>query len=148
MSTSAPADQRLFVTEWDECAIATERAAIIREDDPALSDAEAFELALLDEDVLGMEWEWMLEDLGEALREISPGGHYHAEGRNLGWRQCAGFKDFSAQSPADFLAQILPKTDCTFTIERDGRTLYITNYHHDAPTGEFYVITPLDEAPE
>lgn len=140
---------RVFITCWDECAIAAERVAILKEDDPSLSDDEGFRHALIDQDVFAMEWDWMLEDLGAALRDLGPGDRYRAEGRNTGWRQRAGRKNFRAASAAEFLRAILPSTDCTFVIEREGQALHIANYHHDAPTGAFYTITanPDEEDP-
>jgi len=139
--SSQTASSREFIAAWDEHAIATERAAIIREDDPSLSDEAAFEEALIDTDFFAMEWDWMLEDLDEALEALCPDRHYHVEGRNLGWRRRSGWTACRADSAADFLAAILPSTPCTFTIEREGAALLITNYHHDAPTGEFYIVT-------
>jgi len=140
MSTPS-SSQREFIAEWDECAIATERAAFIKDDDPSLSDEAAFEQAVIDTDFFAMEWDWMLEDLDEALQALCPERHYHVEGRNLGWRRRSGWTECRADSAADFLAAILPNTPCTFTIEREGAALHITNYHHDAPTGEVYVVT-------
>jgi hypothetical protein len=131
---------RVFVTEWDPCAIAQSRAEILREDDPALSQDEAFEQALRDDDINQFEWECMLDDLTTALQSISPAGYFYVEGSNLGWRQRSGYKGFRSDNGQAFLHQLLPQTECTFKIEQEGNTIYITNYHHDAPTGEFYTV--------
>ena len=139
---------RELIARWDTCEIAQDRARILQEDDPDLSDDEAFAQALLDADIFGMEWDWLLEELDAALRDLSPDGRYHAEGRNMGWRRRSGWKDFHAENAQAFLDALLPACDCTFTVEREGPALHITNYHHDAPTGEHYVVTAAAEPPD
>lgn len=145
-STTRPA--REIIARWDTCDIARDRARILQEDDPSLSDDDAFHQACLDTDIFSMEWDWLLEDLAPVLNEISPDGHFYAEGRNLGWRHRSGWAAFRAETAQDFLDRLLPATECSFTIEREGRVLHITNYHHDAPTGEFYTVTAYEPEDE
>ena len=138
---------RELIARWDTCAIAMDRALILRQDDPALSDEEAFSQACLDADIMQMEWDWLLEDLTAVLSELSPEGWFHAEGRNMGWRRLSGHKTFRAPDGQTFLDELLPRAECSFTIEREGRTLHIQNFHHDAPTGEFYTVTAASAPP-
>ena len=72
-------------------------------------------------------------------------GRFHAEGRNMGWRRRSGWKDFHAGNAQEFFNRLLSDTDCTFTVAREGQVLHITNYHYDAPTGEFYAVTGAAE---
>ncbi len=145
ISHNHPADPpRELIARWDTCEIAHARAVILKEDNPSLSDKEAFEQACLDDDIFQMEWDWLLEDVETILREISPHGSFRAEGLNMGWRRRSGWKEFRARDAQEFLRELLPDTDCTFTIERAGQTLHIANYHHDAPTGEFYTVMAHD----
>ena len=145
-TTSTPPAREL-IARWDTCAIAQERAFILRQDDPALSDEEAFCQACLDTDIMQMEWDWLLEDLTSVLAELSPEGWFHAEGRNMGWRRLSGHKTFRAADWQAFLDELLPKTECGFTIEREGSTLHVVNFHHDAPMGELYAVTAVAEPP-
>lgn len=132
--------EREIVARWDICEIAQDRARVLQEDDPDLSDDDAFQQACLDNDIIQMEWDWLLEDFEPVLRDLSPDGWFHVEGRNMGWRRRTGWKTLRAETAQHFFDQTLPDTDCTFVIEREGPMLHITNYHHDAPTGEFYTV--------
>jgi hypothetical protein len=136
---------RQLVASWDTCEIAQAQAEYLREDDPDLSEDEAFARACADADLLDFEWRHVVDCLTDVLREIAPDGHFHAEGRNMGWQRRRGYKDFRADDGQSFLRELLPDTDCTFTIEREGATLHIRNAHHDAPCGEFYTVVPAPE---
>jgi hypothetical protein len=134
-------DSRTIIAVWDSYAIAQERAGFLREDDPGLSESEAFEQACLDTDQFQFEWEDMTECLTDALHAVAPEGRFHVEGRNMGWQRRSGYKVFTAHDGQTFLDELLPCAECTFTIERAGDTLYIRNAHHDAPCGEYYTVT-------
>lgn len=134
--------KRQFVAEWDSCAIAQRQAEFLREQDPGISEAAAFAQACADSDLYQWEWQDLIDALTETLCEIAPDGRFRAEGRNMGWRHLSGYKDFTAMDGRAFLRALLPNTDCTFRIEREGQALHIRNAHHDAPTGEFYTVVP------
>ena len=129
-----------LVAQWDTCEIARCQAQYLIEDNPALDEEEAFHQACQDSDLYQFEWECLIDHLTEALRGISPDGYFYAEGSNLGWQHRSGYTGFQVEDGQEFLHQLLPKTECTFQIEREDNTLHITNYHHDAPTGEFYSV--------
>ncbi|MBU2571578.1 MAG: hypothetical protein KJ725_16440 [Gammaproteobacteria bacterium] len=51
--------------------------------------------------------------------------------------------DFEADDGKTFLANILPKTDCTFKVFLEQNIIRIQNFHHDSPTGnEWYTVRP------
>jgi len=95
---------------------------------------------------------FLIESLNETLEHIPWIVNIVIEGRRMGWQQRTGYKCvnlYKAQRSADksalaeeFLNSFLPKTDCTFTIAFYPGRIEVTNSHHDAPTGEFYCITP------
>ncbi len=132
------------IIAWDTCAIAKARGEYLREENPELSEDEAYQAACRDPFLFEDAWHHLIQDLGAVLSAISPEGRFYAQGRNLGWRQRSGYATFQAHDAGAFLRKLLPDTDCTFTIERSGGTLHITNYHHDAPTGEFYTVTAAE----
>jgi len=89
-------------------------------------------------------WEDCKEHLTEIIQKKNPGGYWRAEVVNFGWMEQDGYNVFSATTAAEFLRQILPRTDCTFHIFNYGRGLAIQNYHHDSPSGnEWYYILPI-----
>lgn len=126
---------------WDTCAIAGAYATVLQEEDPTLTDDAALTAAYTSSFIYDDAWRDLLDDLTNLLRQISPEGCFHAEGRNLGWRRLSAKGTFHARNGEDFLRQLLPNTDCTFSIVRQADTLRIINSHHDAPTDELYVVT-------
>jgi hypothetical protein len=77
------------------------------------------------------------------LQAINPDGHWHADVEKFGWRNLNGYKDFEADDGKTFLANILPKTDCTFNVFLEQNIIRIQNFHHDSPTGnEWYTVRP------
>ncbi len=132
---------------WDTCEIAVDQAKYLVENGEAADEDEGFAMACNDSDLYTLEWEWLTESLTETLNEINPDGYWHAEVANFGWRSQSGYSDFKADNGNQFLANILPKTDCTFRVFLDAdNTLRIQNSHHDAPTGnEWYTIRAATE---
>ncbi len=78
-------------------------------------------------------WQFRWSDLTDALTEIlqqkNRNGYWKARVRNFGWRSLDGWKYFMAETGSKFLEQILPQTDCHFTIFNYGRGLAIQNFH-------------------
>ena len=65
-----------------------------------------------------------------------PGGRWHAEVRNVGWRGLCGRKDFYVETGDTFLCAILPQTECMFRIYVDSQQeIRIQNFNHDSPSG-------------
>lgn len=133
---------------WDTCAETQAQADFLREENPELTEDQAFTQACQDSDYLTLVWENLLDCLQEQLTKINPKNlAYKGTVENFGWRRSSGFKTFKAKDSQDFLNQILPETDCTFNVFLEGKTIYIQNFHHDSPTGnEWYTITidPLE----
>lgn len=93
---------------------------------------------------------WLIDDFHDDLRmdmhQMNPSGSWHAEGTNIGWRKLSGHKDFCTTDAEELIHYIAPRTQsyrgqCRVYNDR----IEFTMYHHDAPTGESYVITPVQE---
>lgn len=128
---------------WDECAFLDSRAQDFLESGIAHTESEAHEIASLDYECVEWEFEDFLEDLDGFLARISPARLYHIEGRCLGWRQRAGYLDIEAPDARFFVQNVFPKTEWRLEgyFEKQRLVLKIYLYHHDAPTGELYIIT-------
>jgi len=112
---------------WDTSDIIQHQAEYLREENH--------------HDLLSFEWEYVCDSLTEWLEEISKGNGFHVEGRKLGWMNRDGYLELGDCDGREFLAKVLPNTECTFKIEKHADRLEIKNSHHDSPTGEFYTIT-------
>ena len=65
----------------------------------------------------------------------------HVEGKNMGWRNRTGYKEFTLTRGEDIFYQIAPKCQLTFKIEKIKEKEYqATISHHDSPMGEYYNI--------
>jgi hypothetical protein len=85
------------------------------------------------------------------MKSKNPGGKWHAEVKNFGWRKQSGYSDFTATDGSTFLGKILPNTDCDFTIYEYGTDgIALNNMHHDSPTGDewYYIVPAKDEVEE
>jgi hypothetical protein len=88
------------------------------------------------------EWECLVDELTELMSDKS--GYWRAEVKGFGWQGIDGIAYFKATDGAEFLKNILPKTDCTFYIHKYGKGFAIQNFHHDSPTGnEWYYVVPI-----
>jgi hypothetical protein len=130
---------------WDTFDILLHQAKHLVEEGEAADADAGFRLACEDHDLLAFGWECLLESLTEQLVSMNPDGHWSGEAINFGWQKSSGSAEFQADNGPGFLANILPKTDCTFRIYiENGNTVKIQNFHHDSPTGnEWYTLTPI-----
>ena len=126
---------------WDTATILEAQAKYLVETGEAEHEEQGWTMASEDQFLLDDEWNGLLFDLTEKLREIDPQGYWHCKVNNFGWRKTSGYKNFQAQTGQEFLSKILPKTDCSFHIYIDDNVIKIQNFHHDSPTGnEWYTI--------
>ena len=136
---------------WDTYEVAKAQAEHLQEEDPDLSDDDAYEQASADEYLYECEWDYLLTCLTDKMEEVNPGGQWRCEGSGLGWQKRSGWMEFSATNGRDFLQAILPRTECTFKIYLDGegddQEIRMVNSHHDA-MGEVYIIRPQAEEEE
>lgn len=96
-------------------------------------------------DVIYFAYESMLDNLTELIYRMNPYGKWYCEVSGFGWRKLDGYKIFDASNGSEFLRNILPDTDCTFTIyTNEVDIINIRNSHHDGT--ETYFIVPYDEA--
>ena len=90
------------------------------------------------------EWDYLLEELDELLKEVNPEGCWYCEVNNFGWRKHDGHAYLEFETAREMLSKVLPKCDCSFNIYKDGNVLKVQNYHHDSPTGnEWYELKPI-----
>lgn len=97
-----------------------------------------------DPDMLTWAWTDMLSNLDDLMKELNPDEKdWYIGASGLGWQRRSGEKFVSGRDSAkDFLHGVLPKTDNTFKIYKDGEGkkpygFTIVNSHHDA-MGEVY----------
>jgi hypothetical protein len=103
--------------------------------DEPLTPEQALDDAFADTDIYELAWENLNENLTEWLNIVNPDHRsWCVSGRNMGWRRRSGHKDIKYEdgaTGAKMLGQILPDTECTYTICFDGESLEISNSHHD-----------------
>ena len=109
-----------------------------------MSDEELFDLAAHDQFLTDDEWEYLCGELTDWIAKHNPGGEWHVEVDNFGWRELRGHKTFTAETGKQLLTAVLPNADCQFKIYHDGDgELKIQNWHHDSPWGnEVYRLWP------
>ena len=136
---------REVLLRWDEYEIWAGQVAYLQKEE-GLSEADAQTRASQDADLYSMEWDYLTNTLTEILKNLNPdSASWYAEVTSFGWRGLDGYSYFTAETGAGFLRQVLPDTECTFTIFADGPGLAIQNSHHDSPMGrEWYHIYPDD----
>jgi len=63
------------------------------------------------------------------------------EGKNMGWNNRTGHKQFTLRRGEDMFYKIAPECDLTYKIEKvKDREYNIRLSHHDSPMGEYYTI--------
>lgn len=134
-----------FVLEWDECKLYVEEVKRLIEEEGLTEEQASDKAANSDYSIY---WDDLLINLSDEMDNIARRnkyfGYWIAEVTNFGWLNRDGMKEFKATDSSDFLAEILPKTDCTFQIFRKANELKIRCWHHDSPTGnEYYYIRPM-----
>ncbi len=89
-----------------------------------------------------LEWESFVERLSELMHDQK---YWRDDATNMGWMHRTGFKVFEAKDGTEFLSAISPDTDCHYEITQHGKGFKIRLSHHDAPTGEHHLVTPMTE---
>ena len=141
-----------LITSYDECEIidAEVKYKLTEDNDENLSEEE-IRNNVYNSDTLQCAYDDMQEFLIEAMNLVH---EWYCEGLKLGWRGLNGYKVFEVgvsykngdkKLTESFLRHILPNTDCTFYIYKWRNQFLIKNYHHDAPTGETYLLRPMTE---
>lgn len=144
---------KTFITAWDTCKSDEyitdymENYNDQNDEEDSIDLDKARELYCMDFDTHQWEWEDMLSLLDEALGKLNNGRTWKATGHSMGWRNLEGYKTFRADNAEQFLNELLPDCEKTFSIERKGKTLFIRCSHHDSPMGETYEIRPCLECP-
>ncbi len=104
------------------------------------------EKAYADSDGSQSEWDYMVEDLTNLMESVSPGNTvWRVNMRGFGWMKEDADGTITAKTGEELLRAVLPNTDCSFKIYRQGKGIEIANSHHDG--SETYYITPMDATP-
>ena len=83
-------------------------------------------------------WEFFQEDLEEEFKQHI-GKDVYVEGRNMGWRNRTGHKEFTINKTIDMFHEIVPECDLTYKMEKVKEGEYeVRIAHHDSPMGEYY----------
>lgn len=148
MNTQQQPDSEPYLV-WDTCEIAQQQAQLLLEMGETADTDQAFALACEDSDLFSAAWGALTADLTEIMSTLNPAGYWHAEVNGFGWRSLSGVKDFKADNGSQFLAEILPNTECTFKLfVAEDNTIRLQNFHHDAPTGnEWYTVKAAEPLP-
>ena len=84
--------------------------------------------------------EQFLDDMNEEFMDYVD-CEVHVEGRNMGWRNRTGYKEFTLERGEDMFYKIIPNCDLTYEIEKVKDKEYkVKISHHDSPMGEHYTI--------
>jgi hypothetical protein len=83
-------------------------------------------------------WVFFQEALEEEFTQHI-GKEVRVEGRNMGWRNRTGHKEFTIHETIDVFRQISPECELTYKMEKvkDGE-YEVRISHHDSPMGEYY----------
>jgi len=83
-------------------------------------------------------WEDFTYQLDEEFNQHI-GKDVYVEGRNMGWRNRTGHKEFTINETIDVFREIAPECDLTYKMEKvkDGE-YEVRISHHDSPMGEYY----------
>lgn len=145
-TTTRTTKSKIIHLVWDEHEIIKAQARYLLEEGEAANENEAFEMACGDNDHVCFEYEDFLEDFSAILKRLSPKGCFHIEGQNMGWRHLSGELDLDAQDAQSFIARSFPHTN-QWRLEGEYdpslKCLTYLLYHHDAPGGEKYEVTPM-----
>ena len=129
---------------WSEFDCIAARATEYLENKDANTEKEAFEMACQDTKSLSLEYDEFLCQFDSILHKISESGFFFVEGRNIGWRHLSGHLGVSASDARSFISKAFPKTSewtlrGSFDVNRKILEFFL--HHHDAPTGEFYIVS-------
>ena len=127
--------------QWNTLYNTQCHAENLKEEDPQLSDEEAFERASQDHDHSQFEWECFLDDVQTKLDEYNPDGRtWLIRGEQLGWQNRSGEMTVDESSSTKIFQKLLPNTEVTLEVfaDDDQETISIRCCHHDSPTGEWY----------
>tara|TARA_R100000742_G_C4264776_1_gene82724 strand:+ start:703 stop:1167 length:465 start_codon:yes stop_codon:yes gene_type:complete len=85
-------------------------------------------------------WDYFKEDLEEEFNKHI-GKTIYVEGRNMGWRNRTGHKEFVLTKGEEIFNEIAPECELTYYITKEKEGEYeVRVSHHDSPMGENYTI--------
>lgn len=97
-----------------------------------------------DPDDYELAYEDLCQEMTNEMGTRNPSSNWRGTCTGFGWQRLSLETSFQAETGRDFLYQVLPKTENSFTVyDFKGVGFKIENAHHDAPTGgEWYTIMP------
>lgn len=109
-----------------------------------VTDEEIEDHFLYDQYIHTYHWEFFKDDLYEEFKQFI-GKTISVEGRNMGWMNRSGHKEFVLTDTMQIFSDIAPDCDLTFYITKEKEGEYEIRLHtHDSPMGEYYEITIKD----
>lgn len=86
-----------------------------------------------------LHWEDFTFFLDEEFKQYI-GKDVYVEGKNMGWRNRTGYKEFTINKAIDMFREIAPENcDLTYKMEKVKEGEYeVRISHHDSPMGEYY----------
>ena len=104
----------------------------------SVSDKEIEEYFENDYYIADYHFEYFRDDLEEEFKQ-HVGKTIYVEGKNMGWRNRTGHKEFELTKTEDIFREIAPECDLTYYITKEKENEYeVRISHHDSPMGEFY----------
>ena len=135
------------ILEWNESDIIDAEVdyRFEYENEEGLSKEQIRDKMYVDPDITQMAWEDLKTNLTEDMKKVTgktDNDVWHVEVENFGWQSKDGEGVIRAKDGEELLQKVLPDTDNTFKIFKDGKSGFkIQNFHHDSPTGrEWYYI--------
>jgi len=133
------------ISDYDPDSDEEVKEFIANNEEAVVKEARDRIAAQIAQDWEEMGWEELLQSLKNLMDEFGT-SDWHAEGRNIGWQNRSGYRNFRASDARSFLEAILPHTsDFSVRLYKGNGSINLTVSHHDAPTGETYIVTPATE---
>jgi len=96
-----------------------------------------------DGDCFEYKLDWLSETVEVWLEEVGNPSRVQINGRSMGWTRASGYAIANADWK-DIYKKLQINGDWTLRFTLEGRSLKVTRYSHDEPTGASFEIVPAD----
>jgi hypothetical protein len=91
-------------------------------------------------------WELYAEAKKWMVKNAKKWDCFEALGHNMGWQHRSGTMFLQTDKWSTLIQKLLPNTsEISMTLYITWKVLWLKVSHHDAPTGEFYMVRPVTE---